>query len=127
MMSTKALTTMAVAAYRRGLRTPERVAEALQEIIQANEEYIAKPNRQGATAQRFNQEVVRRSEVLAAAVVLLESGTDMDIAWLRRYTEHVARYVSRCIAVGQAEDLGMMLEHLPPLPKEGRRDVREDA
>ena len=112
----KSLIVLAIAAHRRGLKTPEQVAEALQAIITANESYLSKPTRQGASAERFNAVLRERNEVIASAAILLESGTDTNLDWLRRWTEHVARYTAMRIASGQVCDLTEIIETLPPLP-----------
>lgn len=61
---------MAVLAHARGIATPEQVTRGLEEIIKANNAYINQPHRRG---KPFNLEIERRNQVIAAAIVLLDS------------------------------------------------------
>jgi len=113
-MSDDPIMSLAMAAHRRGINRPERVTAALEAIIHDQQNYLARRSRQGLGAHRFNEEVVRRNEVLAAAIFTIDSRAD-DQAWLRRYTEHVITHV----LPGIPEDvLAKVLSEIPPMPEE---------
>jgi hypothetical protein len=106
-----AIMAMATRAHKRGLNTPERVSEALAQIIRAHEAYLAKPSRRGEGAERFNAEMRQRNEALSAAIVLIESRID-DSRWLRRYTEHVIAHLLPRISEAA---LAKMAASIPPM------------
>jgi hypothetical protein len=106
---------LAMAAYRRGLKNPEQVTEALEAIIRDQERYLARRSRQGEEgAQSFNAEVARRNETLARAIMLIDSRAD-ELAQRERYAAHVLRHALPGIPEGVLKQL---IDTLPLLPTE---------